>query len=96
MISVAPEHLAIVREILHRHVPGREARVFGSRITGTFKPYSDLDIALVGPEPVAPAVMDRLREDFQQSDLPFRVDLIDWQTITPEFRAVIEKHYETL
>lgn len=86
----------MVREILNRHLSGREARVFGSRITGTCKPYSDLDIALVGPEPVAPVVMDRLREDFQQSDLPFRVDLIDWQAISPEFRAVIEKKYELL
>lgn len=86
----------MVRDIINRHVPGREARVFGSRITGTFKPYSDLDIALVGPEPIAPAAMDRLREDFQQSDLPFRVDLIDWQAISREFRAVIEKKYEGL
>ena len=30
--------------------PSRGARAFGSRVTGTAKPYSDLDLAIVGPE----------------------------------------------
>ncbi len=38
-----------------------------------------------------------LKEAFQQSDLPFRVDLLDWNAISAEFRNVIEKDgYEVI
>ena len=40
--------LQTVLEILARCAPGCEARVFGSRYSGKAKPYSDLDLALVG------------------------------------------------
>jgi type I restriction enzyme S subunit len=31
-----------------------------------------------------------LAEDFTESDLPFKVDLVDWATTSARFRAVIE------
>ena len=32
----------------------------------------------------------RLREAFSESNLPITVDVVDWQTLDPEFRAAIE------
>jgi len=40
--------------------------------------------------------LGELSEAFQESDLPFRVDLIDWHRISPEFRKVIEQKYEIM
>lgn len=73
-----------------------ERYVFGSRLTDKIKPYSDLDLAIVGKNKIDRLVLIRLKEDFEASDLPFRVDLLDWHRISPEFRAVIEKNYLTL
>ena len=55
MIDLAPEQLAIVRRLLATYVPECEVRAFGSRVTWTAKPHSDLDLALFGPEKVATA-----------------------------------------
>jgi len=30
------------------------------------------------------------------SDLPFRVDILDWNAISPEFKKVIEQGYEVI
>ena len=35
----------------------------------------------------------QLKEAFEQSDLPMRVDVLDWHTITDSFRKVIEQDY---
>jgi len=35
-----------------------------------------------------------IREDFEESDLPFRVDILDWHTISAEFKANIEAKFE--
>jgi type I restriction enzyme S subunit len=90
MIDVSPNHLDIVRTILAKYVPQCEARVFGSRCTGTAKLYSDLDIALVGHEKLDWRLLADIKEEFQESELPFRVDILDWNAITAEFRHVIE------
>jgi predicted nucleotidyltransferase len=96
MIKATPAQLDSIRGILARHAPGTEARVFGSRVVGESKEYSDLDLALVGPAKLDPVVMEALRESFAESDLPFRVDVLDWHAISPEFRQVIERKYEVL
>ena len=96
MIDVAPAHLATVRRILAEHVPACEVRAFGSRVRGKAKPYSDLDLAVVGGGTLEPDVLRLLAEAFEESDLPFRVDVLDWHAIAPAFQRVIEERYEIL
>lgn len=91
-IDISPEQLAIVQGILKAHLPkGTLAWAFGSRVTWTAKPFSDLDIALEGTAPLAPDVLIDLEEAFEASDLPWKVDVIDLNAVSPEFRAIVER-----
>jgi type I restriction enzyme S subunit len=91
-IDISPEQLAIVQGILKDHLPnGTLAWAFGSRVTWTAKPFSDLDIALEGTAPLAPDVLIDLEEAFDSSDLPWKVDVIDLNAVSPEFRAIVER-----
>ncbi len=94
MIDLPLHHLNTVRCILAEQIPGYEVRVFGSRVEGRAKPHSDLDLAIVGEKPVDLATLSRLKEAFEDSDLPIRVDLLDWNAISDEFRQAIQKSYE--
>lgn len=96
MIDLDPDNLSMVKQILREHVPEYEVWVFGSRVQGTAKRYSDLDIALVGSEKLDFNRLYRLKEAFEESELPIRVDVIDWQTTSDAFRQVIKKRYECL
>ena len=96
MIDLAPQHLATIRRILAEQVPECEVRAFGSRVTGKAKPYSDLDLALVGPARLDIARMGRLREALQASDVPIRVDVLDWHAIADSFQKVITACFEVL
>jgi type I restriction enzyme S subunit len=91
-IDISPEQLAIVQGILKAHLPkGTLAWAFGSRVTWTAKPFSDLDIALEGEAPLPSDVLIDLAEAFEASDLPWKVDLIDLNAVSPEFRAIVER-----
>ena len=91
-IDISPEQLAIVQGILKDHLPkGTLAWAFGSRVTWTAKPFSDLDIALEGLTPLSSDVLIDLEEAFEASDLPWKVDVIDLNTASPEFRAIVER-----
>ena len=72
-----PTHLHIVQEILKRRLPGQEVWAFGSRTNGTAKPYSDLDLAVMTSLPMDLSVLASLSDDFSESDLPFKVDVVD-------------------
>ena len=93
MIDLNPNHLTTVKRILAEHVPECEARAFGSRATWTTKDYSDLDLAIVGAGPLDWRTLSRLKEAFEESDLPMRVDVLDWYDISESFRDVIEREY---
>ncbi len=93
MIDVKEKDLNTVKEILKEYVPGFEVRVFGSRVEGRAKLYSDLDLAIVGKDRIAKSVLIQLKDAFQESDLPFRVDVVDWNRISPEFRDIIARNY---
>jgi type I restriction enzyme S subunit len=90
LIDISPENWRIVRDILQRYVPDREVWAFGSRAKWTAKEFSDLDIAIIGDKPLSIALTADLREAFQESALPFKVDIVDWANITPSFRQVIQ------
>jgi uncharacterized protein len=96
MIDLSPHHLETVRKILTEHVPECEVRAFGSRVNGKSKAYSDLDLAVAGSGKLRDDVLRRLKEAFEESDLPFRVDVLDWHLTSPEFQKVIERDYEII
>jgi type I restriction enzyme S subunit len=91
MIDISPGDLKIVRDILRKHVPDCEVWAFGSRAKWTAKTYSDLDLAVITDTPMSFEVSGALREDFSESDLPWRVDIVDGATTSEAFRRVIEQ-----
>lgn len=91
MIDLEEEYLRLVREILFRHAPACEVRLFGSRARGTARRFSDIDLAVVGEAVLPDKTVSGLKEAFSESDLPYRVDVLDWRAISPEFRKVIEE-----
>ncbi len=96
MIDVSEEHLATVRGILGRVVPGCEVRAFGSRVRGVARAYSDLDLAVLMEGPGTLGRIGMLREAFMESDLPFRVDVVDWGRASEGFRAAVGGGYEVV
>jgi predicted nucleotidyltransferase len=88
-LALEPRHWAIVQAILAQHVPQRAVWAFGSRVKGTAKPHSDLDLVVMGDEPLDIATQARLAEAFADSDLPWRVDVVDWATCSEAFRALV-------
>lgn len=95
-VEMTPAQWAIVRSILDALVPAREVWAFGSRARHAAKPYSDLDLVVMGEEPLPLAARAALREAFSESDLPWRVDVVDWAATDAAFRQIIERDHVVL
>ena len=89
-IDVTPDHKRLVLEILRANLPpSAKVWVFGSRANGRARRYSDLDLAIDAGRRLTFDEMARLSEAFSDSDLPYRVDLIDWHNIDDRWRQAI-------
>jgi len=89
MLDLTPSQKALVCAIVDAHLERQRVRVFGSRAHYTAKPFSDLDLLVLGA-PLGDRLRGILEEAFDESDLPFRVDIAEAATLSPEFRARIE------
>ncbi|NBH75597.1 nucleotidyltransferase family protein [Rodentibacter pneumotropicus] len=93
VFDIEPKHLAIVQDILRTHLAGYEVRAFGSRVKGTARKFSDLDLVVMSEQPLSLLLFAEVEEAFSESGLPYKVDLLDWATISETFREIISQKY---
>jgi predicted nucleotidyltransferase len=89
-IDLPPDHRSLVLSILDANLP-RNAKVwvFGSRATARARLYSDLDLAIDAGRRLTLDDLAGLTEAFSDSDLPYRVDIVDWHGIDDRWRQTI-------
>jgi predicted nucleotidyltransferase len=86
MLHIEPRHYRIIKAILSKYP--YSFYVFGSRVKGNPQPLSDLDLCYMNTIP--PEIINQLAEDFEESDLPYKVDLVNWHAISDEFKNTIK------
>jgi predicted nucleotidyltransferase len=98
MIALTDAERAIVEGILRTQAIDQPYSVviFGSRASGKPKRYSDIDLALIGSHTIAPKVYSRLVEAFENSSLPYTVDIVDASKASMQLLDQIRQHGEEL
>lgn len=96
IIDVQPEHIQMLAQILAKHLPDREVWAYGSRVIGRARKYSDLDMVIMGGEPLNEVTRFLLKEDLSESLLPFIVHVKDWHLIPPDSRDEILRCYAVI
>jgi uncharacterized protein len=79
-IGLAPHEIDLLRGVFRRFPAISEVTLYGSRAKGTYRPESDIDLALIGVDDdiQAEAVADQLDE----LPLPYRFDVKAYHRIT--------------
>ena len=94
-IDITAEQRKTVLALLERHLPNTTAWVYGSRAKWASRPQSDLDLVVFATPEQNGRVSD-LREAFEESNLPFRVDLSVWDAVPEQFRKHIKRDHVVL
>ena len=94
-IDITVKQRKIVTDLLERHLPDTAAWIYGSRVKWTARPQSDLDMVVFATPEQNGRVSD-LREAFEESNLPFRVDLFVWDAVPEQFRKQIKSEHVVL
>ncbi len=83
----------IISEMIIKPFSSKNAEVFvfGSRARGTHHPFSDLDILYIeNPEnPIDDNFISQIKENLENSDLPFKVDLVNKNRVAKSYQKSI-------
>lgn len=66
-------------------------KLFGSRARGDYRCTSDIDLAIVANRRIAPAELAQLRDAFEESQIPFSIDLVDYASVPASLRLAIDR-----
>lgn len=94
-LDITTRDYKTLKYLLNAYLPGTTVWAFGSRVKFTSKPESDLDLVAFiqsGQE----SELAELKDAFAESDLPFKVDILDWSVIPDNFKLNIQKEYVQL
>lgn len=93
-MHLTPQELDKVQRILKAFLPeGCKVFAFGSRVHGrNLKKFSDLDLAIDhNGQRLDSWTLLELKEVFTASLLPWRVDVVDLNAVSDEFRAIVDE-----
>ena len=83
-IDLKPHHYKIVMDIIKKNIPDKRVYVIGSRIKGCAKPWSDLDLLIEDDQSLPLEVWGALMDDFGESNLPWKVDIVERARLHPD------------
>jgi len=92
-IHISDIQLQIAKTILKKNISNNTLIwIFGSRVSFNYKPYSDLDIALqhTDNKTISLKKLASIKADFIDSDLPWKVDVIDYNSISGIFKQNVD------
>ena len=94
-IGITADQRKSILTLIEKHLPNTAVWIYGSRAKWNARPQSDLDM-VVFSTPEQNRRVSNLREAFEESNLPFRVDLFVWDTVPEQFRKHIKAEHVVL
>jgi len=88
-VDITPRDREILLSLLARYLPDTTVWAYGSRVAGGSMPWSDLDLVFFSGTEQKQQVSS-LKEALEESNLSFRVDLLEWDSLPDSFKANIE------
>lgn len=91
-LLIKPEYLKMLTDIFDKYCPNAEIWAYGSRIKGEAHDGSDLDLVVKNFNSQN-ANLFKLRELISDSNVPFLVDINEYNLLPKSFQEEIEKDY---
>ena len=90
MKGISQEELIIIEKILTPFKKKYEFFAYGSRVKGNYRELSDLDIMIKGKNPIEVFELEEIKENFDNSNLSYVVNLVDYFSISESFYNIIK------
>ena len=91
MLGITEIELEIIKNILMPFRADYKFYTYGSRVKGNFRPLSDLDLMIKGKTNANLNDIENLKELFDESNLPYVVNICDYYNLSESFYDIIKQ-----
>ncbi|EKE14798.1 MAG: DNA polymerase beta subunit [uncultured bacterium] len=90
MIMIDEKTKNIIKKIIFRFLDSQKNKVFifGSHALGNAVKFSDIDIGIQSDKVIDLIELSAIEEVFEESDLPYKVEVVDFSTVSEQFKKV--------
>lgn len=87
-----------IKNIVFRYLDPKKDKVFifGSRAIGDNRKFSDVDLGIISKRKLPSLLISDLEEALEESDIPYKVEVVDFSTVTKQFKNLALKKIITL
>lgn len=87
-----------VRKIFNKYIDLKDYDVFffGSRVAGSHRETSDIDIGIRGRKKVPRSAIFKIKEEIDNLPILYKIDIVDFSSVSKEFKRVAEEKIEML
>lgn len=89
-LNLDDKYIEFVNRLISEELEEVEVYIFGSRAQNNSYEYSDVDIALKAQNVIKIESLLKIKANFQNSTFPYKVDLIDLNSIDEKFFNIIK------
>ncbi len=89
MIDLDKKYIDFLKKTISGYLDDYKLYMFGSRVNGNARKYSDIDIAIKSNK-LTSSIKSQIELDFENSTLPYEVDVVDLNTISDDFKNLIK------
>ncbi|MEK7659346.1 MAG: nucleotidyltransferase domain-containing protein [Patescibacteria group bacterium] len=87
-----------IAEIIGQYLDLCEYKIFffGSRVSDGGNQYSDIDIGIEGPLEIPYEIMAKIKEGVENLPILYKIEIVDFKKVSPDFRKVSSANQEYL
>ena len=89
--GISQEQISKILKCIYLHEPHLKVFAFGSRVKGTARKYSDFDLALDAGHSLDLSVLIKIKNTLSETDLPIVIDIVDYYSLSPDFKALVDE-----
>ncbi len=92
-LDLKDKYVKFIKDTVYTVLPDVEIFIYGSRVQGKSREYSDVDIALQTQDnsEIQFDKLLKIKSVFEDSTFPYKVDIVDLQSLNENFLHIIEK-----
>lgn len=87
-----------ISRVIGKHLDRKlyQAFIFGSRVTGKGDERSDIDVGITGLQKVPLETLSKIKEELDDLPTLYKVDVVDFFSVSEKFKKVALEHIEEL
>lgn len=90
-VDLAERHLNLLRDLLKKYYPNKQVWIYGSRVKGTAKNTSDIDLVIFDS---LDTQYYTLKDTLDESDIPFLIQIMRWEYLPQDFKdTILDRYY---